>query len=118
MPEWFPTPYTVGWHHSDPNGEDGEGNPEVSYTPPLDEPGTPLKVHAIQPARSTEPEINRVIHDIDLLCPVGTEGKPQDVVDLPDGVQYEVVGWPADWSKGPFHPGFGGVEVQLKRVTG
>lgn len=68
------------------------------------------------PASSTEPEIGRVEHDIDLYAPAGTVSGAGDVVDLPSG-QFEVVGEVLDWTKGPF--GFSpGVVVQLRRVTG
>ena len=107
---------TVGWHTLDSGGVDAEGNPVTEYVPPLDDPGTPTDVITWAPAQTTEPEIGRVVHDIDLyLGPTGT-GRPQDVVDLPDG-QYEVVGWPLDWTHGP-HGYKPGKVIQLKRVEG
>lgn len=105
----------VGWH-TDLGAVDGEGNPIVEYIPPLEEPGSPTEIIGWAPADAAEPEIGRVIHDVDLYIRPGVTGQPQDVVDLPDG-QYEVVGWPLDWTHGPY-PYTPGVIVQLKRVTG
>lgn len=121
----YPTPWVVGWHHSDPDAVDAEGNPGNVYTPELGDSnnpvdGTPVKVMGWAPATSTEPELGRVEHDIDLFCPPGTVSKPNDVVDLPldrSTGRFEVVGWPLDWTKGPF--GFTpGMVVQLRRVQG
>ena len=113
----FPTQYTVGWHTADLSGMDAEGNPATSWTTDLDEAGVSVAVMGWAPARAAEPEIGRVEHDIDLYVPTGTTVGAADVVDLPNG-QFEVVGEALDWSTGPFVPGFGGVVVQLKRVTG
>lgn len=107
---------TVGWHAVDAGAVDPEGNPVVDYVPPLDEPGTLTEVIGWAPADTTEPEIGRVIHDIDLYIRPGGTGQPHDVVDLPEG-QFEVVGWPLDWTHGP-HGYAPGAVVQLKRVTG
>lgn len=122
----YPTPWTVGWHSSTAGDEDAEGNAgESTYTPELgdkDNPvdGAPVKVIAWAPATSTEPQLGRVEYDIDLYCVPGTVGKPNDVVDLPldrSVGRFEVVGWPLDWTKGPF--GFTpGMVVQLRRVEG
>ena len=107
---------TVGWHTVDLGAVDAEGNPVVAYVPPLEDPGTPTTVFGWGFAQAEEPEIGRVIHDLDLFVPADVTGKPQDVVDLPEG-QYEVVGHPLDWTTGPFDYAPGKV-VQLKRVTG
>ncbi len=112
----LPARHTVGWHTVDTGAVDGEGNPVIEYLPSLDEPGTPTAVIGWATPQSTEPEIGRVIHDIDLYIQPGATSQPQDVVDLPDG-QYEVIGWPLDWTRGPFLYAPGAV-VQLKRVTG
>ena len=125
----YPTPWTVGWHHSEPGTEDAEGNTgETTYTPdlgedsdnPLDGIGEPVQVMGWAPATSTEPQIGRVEYDIDLYCTPGTACRPNDVVDLPldrSVGRFEVVGYPLDWTKGPF--GFTpGMVVQLRRVEG
>lgn len=112
----FPTPHTVGWHTASDAAVDAEGNPATTYTPDLDEAGTQVKVIGWAPAQSTEPELGRVEHDIDLYVPPNVVARPADVVELPSG-QFEVVGEPLDWTKGPF--GFApGIVVQLRRVTG
>lgn len=114
----FPTPYTVGWHTHSEGTADAHNNPVSVYTPALNATGTQVAVMGWAPAGSpglsVEPNEARVIHDIDLLVPPGVTGGPKDVVDLPDG-QFEVVGWPDDWTKGPF--GFQpGKVVKLKRT--
>lgn len=113
----FPTPFTVGWHaaSSGPD-EDANGDPVITHTPALDVAGTEVRVMGWAPTASTELQIGRVDHDIDLYVPPSVAAGSGDVVDLPEG-QFEVVGSPLDWSKGPFGftPGF---VVQLKRVSG
>lgn len=121
----FPTPYTVGWHHHSDGDDDGYGETADIYTPPLvDVHGTPVagaptQVHGWAPpgARgNAEPDPERVIHDLDLFVPITVESSPKDIVDLPVG-RFEVVGWPLDYTHGPFSPGFGGLVVRLKKVT-
>lgn len=110
----FPTPYTVGWHHADPDATDAHGNPTTAYTPPLDEDGTEVAVIGWAPVAMTESGTTRVEADLDLFVPPETQSGPNDVVDLPDG-PYEVVGWVEDYTKGPF--GFTpGMVVKLRRV--
>lgn len=127
FPLSYPTPWTVGWHYADTDAVDAEGNPSIVYTPdlgdsddPLDGIGAPVQVMGWAPATSTEPQLGRVEHDIDLFCSPGTQGGPFDVVDLPldrSLGRFEVVGFPLDWTKGPF--GFTpGMVVQLRRVEG
>jgi hypothetical protein len=122
----FPTPWTAGWHTATA-GTDAHNNPtNTTHTPelvdddnnPVD--GTPVKVMCWAPAESVEPGINQVVYDLDLYCPPGTVVNPDDVVDLPldrSVGRFEVVGWPKDFTKGPF--GFTpGMVVQLRRAEG
>lgn len=121
----YPTPWTVGWHTAT-SGTDAHNNPTATtFTPALgddDAPvdGAPVKVMGWAPASSVEPGINQVVYDLDLYCPPGTVVNPDDVVDLPldrSVGRFEVVGWPEDWTKGPF--GFTpGMVVQLRRIQG
>ncbi len=111
----FPTPYIAYWHAYSQGAEDGHGNVgEPTYTPPLDEEGTPTPVIFIAPGGSTEPNEVRVEHDLDIGVPPAVTATPNDVVDLPEG-QFQVVGYLADYTKGPwgFNPG---KVVKLKRV--
>lgn len=109
----FPTPFTVGWH-SATRTESPLGEDVISYSPPLDQPGTPRDVIGWAPTQATEPEVGRVVGMLDLLVPDGFHAGPDDVVDLPDG-RFEVVGHPMSYSTGPFGFTPGGV-VQLRRV--
>ena len=122
----FPTPFTVGWHHATESGEDGYGDPNIVYTPPLEDDngqpvtGAPVRVHTWAPpgARGMpEPDPGRVIHDLDLFVPPGTACSPSDVVEVPGMGRFEVVGWPLDYTTSPFAPGLGGLVVELKRIT-
>lgn len=117
----FPTPYMVGWHTHSDGAEDAHGNPVTVYTPPLVDvdgdpvDGTPVAVMGWAPTRTEEPNEARIQADIDLFVPPTVTGGPKDVVDLPEGA-FEVVGWPEDWSNGPF--GFTpGKVVKLKRTA-
>ena len=113
----FPTPHTVGWHSYTAGVEDDHGNPgEATYSPGLDEPGTPTAVIFIAPGGSSEPNVVRVEHDLEIgLPPDATVGAPQDVVDVPGVGRFDVVGYPDDYTLGPF--GFTpGKIVKLRRV--
>ena len=120
----FPTLVTVGWHQyqSGATGTDayGETPPDPVYVPPLSSPGTSINVIGVAP-RTTEhmpmSGHDRIITNKTMYaavgCPVGT----YDYIDLPEG-QYMVEGIAEDWATlNPFAP-FGGVEYQLRRVTG
>lgn len=123
----FPTPFTVGWHAAvTPAGDD----PETTYTPALlddsDQPvnGTPVKVIGWAPAgsrgQSVEPEVGRVLWELDLYVPPGVVSQAADVVDIPldrSFGRFEVVGMAEDFNHGPFGFTPGGV-VRLKRVSG
>lgn len=115
----FPTPYVVGLHVWAGAGEDTHGNPVESYTPPLNQPGTPYAVIGWSVPSSTEPAVaghDRVVVDVELLTPPGFPAKPRDVIDLPSG-QFEVVGEVRDYTTGPFGFAPGGV-ANLRRVDG
>ena len=117
MSSVYPTPWVVGWHTYTPGVEDSHGNiGESTYEPPLDEDGEPRRVIYIAPGGSSEPNEVRVEHDIDLGVPADFTAHPNDVVDLPEG-RFEVVGYPADYTRGPF--GFQpGKVVELRRIQG
>lgn len=110
----FPTPYTVGWHTHSEGAVDAHDNPVSVYAPALNLTGTQVAVMGWAPTQTTESNESRVQADIDLFVPPSVSGGPKDIVDLPEG-QFEVVGWPEDWTKGPF--GFTpGKVVKLKRT--
>lgn len=116
-PDW-PTPFTVGHHVYSPGGPDPHRNP-ASYSPPLDEPGTPVPVYGWSTPSTTEPKLaghDRTIVDIELTAPAFTP-KPQDYIDLPDGQQCEVIGVEQDYNHGPFDWAPGSV-TNLRKVDG
>lgn len=115
----FPTPYKVGWHTHSAGAADARGNTTSVHTPALNVQGTPVDAIGIQPAGTAEPDAVRVEHDLELLLPARSTGKPKDVVDvfLDKSIgQFEVDGYVQDSSYGPFAPGFGGVVVKLRRL--
>jgi hypothetical protein len=93
---------------------------EPVYTPPRDQPGTPVKVYGWAVTTTREPSApgpsphNMVVTEVDLFAPPGFTIAPHDVVDLPDG-QYEVIGDPQTFQQGPFGSTLGTV-VALKKV--
>lgn len=115
----FPLRYTVGIHTMSTTGLDAHRNPAKVYTPPLDQPGTPVKVYGWSTPFTTEPKLaghDRVIVDVELLVPPGFPSAPGSVIDLPVG-QFEVIGEIQDYTRGPFGWEPGGV-VNLRRITG
>ena len=111
----IPAPYTVTRAPFLPGATDAHGNPVDSW-------GTPVSVavHAwAPPSADTEPGDpgrSAVVRDLDLYAPAGTTGKDRDrwVVD---GVTYEQVGYPEDYTKGPWQWA-AGVRINLQRVEG
>lgn len=116
----FPLRHTVGVHLMTTSGVDAHRNPVKTYTPPLDQPGTPVKVYGWSVPSTSEPLIpghDRVIADIQLLIPPGFPAGPSSVIDLPSAGQYQVIGEQQDYTTGPF--GFRpGSVLNLRRITG
>ena len=111
----LPTPYTVTRAAFTPGATDAHGNPVDSWDTPVT-----VAVHGwVPPSADTDPgdpARSAVVRDLDLYAPAGTTGGPRDhwVVD---GVTYEQVGHPEDYTKGPWQWA-AGVRVNLKRVEG
>ena len=112
----IPAPHAVTRAAFTPGSADAHGNPIPAW-------GTPasVSVHAfVPPGADTEPDDparSAVVRDLDLYAPAGTVGLPQDrwVVG---GVTYEQVGYPEDFTHGPWATNFAGVRINLKRVEG
>lgn len=120
----FPTPYTVGVHAYSSTSVGGYGRDVPTWTPPKDEPGTPQAIHGWASPSSTEPKLaghDRVEVQIEMYVPAAFQAGPHDVIDL-NTVQYEVIGYPEDYTGSPwaFLPGgfVGGRVVNLRRVEG
>lgn len=110
----FPTPYTVLTEAYSGSTYDAHGNYTDSWLAPVEQPVigwyTPV---------STEPKIagrDQVIVDLALMTPPGFVIGPLDRVTVA-GVRFEVIGYPEDYTHGPFNfnPG---LVVNLKRVEG
>jgi len=122
----YPTPYTVGYHVRNPDGPD-PFREAPSYTPPKGEAGIPVPVIQWEAAVSnTAGNDGRQLlgHDrtevsVKLYVPPEFSPAPGDLIDLPSGPagQYEVVGYPEDYTTGPFRWA-AGWRLNLKRVEG
>ncbi|MGB6116470.1 MAG: hypothetical protein WBF97_15465 [Comamonas sp.] len=108
----FPTPYTVQRIRRTQSGENALGQP--IYT----ESTTSIAVHGWEPAsqeeRYTAALAGRTVSDLKLLSPTG-DFKSSDAVII-NGVTYEVDGEAANYTNGPFVPGFGGFVIGLRKV--
>ena len=95
-------------------GLDAHNNPIEGWSEP-----EPIKVYGWEVPRTAEPlraGHDRVIVDLSMFVPPGTEIDAHDKVVLQDR-EYEVVGEVEDAGNGPF--GFDpGATVQLRRVEG
>lgn len=111
----LPTPYVVSREPITPGAMDAHGNPADAWGPSVD-----VLVHGwAPPAADKEPgddNRNSVIRDLDLYAPAGTTGGPRDRWTV-DGVPYLQVGYPEDYTRGPWQWA-AGVRINLKRVEG
>lgn len=108
----FPTPYTVQRIRRTQTGENALGQPV--YADSI----TSVAVHGWEPTsqeeRYTAALAGRTVSDLKLLSPTG-DFKSSDAVVI-NGATYEVDGETADYTNGPFVPGFGGFVIGLRRV--
>lgn len=110
---WLKPRFTVShsaWTEETP---DGWGSPTRGWADPV-----VVEVFGWAPP-SPDTEIRDIgtgtRRDLDLYAPTGFT-RPRDRVTV-DGVLYECVGWPEDYTHGPF--GFeAGYRINLKRVEG
>ncbi len=109
-----PTPYTVlreAWAPS----TDAHGNESDGWAAAVS-----VAVHGWSPpsadAEPFEPGRSPVVRDLDLYAPAGTAGGPRDRWTV-DGVVYDAVGYPEDFTRGPWQWA-AGVRVSLKRPEG
>lgn len=115
----FPLRHTVGVHLMTQSGMDAHRNPVKTYRPPLNQPGTPVKVYGWSVPDTLEPIVpghERVMVDVQLLVPPGFPAVASSVIDLPAG-QFQVIGEQQDYTNGPFAFRPGGV-LHLRRITG
>lgn len=111
----LPTPYVVKRAAFVAGATDAHGNPRESWAAPVD-----VAVHGWAPPAAdkepSDPGRSAVIRDLDLYAPAGTTGGSRDRW-MVDGVLYEAVGYPEDYTKGPWQWA-AGVRINLKRVEG
>lgn len=116
----FPTLFTVGTHTYSAGSDDGYNISTDTWTPAKGVAGSQQEVYGWSTPSTTEPKLaghDRVTVDIELLAPPEFTVGPHDLVDLPGEGQFEVIGYPEDFTKGPF--GFQpGVVVNLRKVEG
>lgn len=110
----LPAPYTVYREPYVPGGVDAHGDPVGTWGDPI-----AVAVHGwAPPSPDAEPITGRsaVERDLDLYAPAGTAGAPKDrwVVG---GVEYSQVGWPEDFTNGPWQWA-AGVRINLLRIEG
>lgn len=111
----FPTPFVVQREAFVAGGVDAHGNPAEGWSTPVDVPVFGWS----PPAADREPfETARgaVQRDLDVYGPAGTGGAPRDRWTV-DGVLYEAVGYPEDFTHGPWLWD-AGVRISLVRVEG
>jgi hypothetical protein len=117
----LPLRHEVGLHSYSAGGIDGYGCTIPVYTPPRESPGIVEKVYGWVVSSSTEPHVDAgrsdlVVTDVELFASPDFQVSAYDLIDLPDG-QYEVMGQPEDYTRGPFGSALG-VLVKLRRVEG
>lgn len=117
-PEW-PTPHTVQYWEYTPGGPDPHRDPP-SFSPALDDPGTPIPVYGWAIPSTTSPNLaghpDRVSADADLSVPPTFTPTPRSLIALGAG-RFEVLGVVQDYNHGPFDWQPGNV-VTLRKVDG
>lgn len=105
--------YNLGLKRLLERATDDFGNPVVGYAPVVD-----LPVFAVAPWGSTEPMQGRDETDtrVEVFCPPATVLSARDVLVI-DGLDYDVIGVVADYTRGPFGSNFG-VVYTARRVEG
>lgn len=111
----FPARYTVQTAAYVPGQKDAHNNDVDAWASPVDQPA----IGWASP-NSAQPKYmgaTRTIIDVELYVPVDFVCGPRDRVTLTDGKVYEAVGYPEDYTHGPFDfaPG---LVVNLVRVEG
>lgn len=113
---WLPTPYAIQRRPRISGAKDSHGVPLATYGPP-----EPIPVHGWSPplvdVEPLEPgRADQVARWLDVYAPVGTPGGPLDQWTV-EGVLYEQVGHPGDFTHGPWQWA-AGLRIRLRRVEG
>lgn len=111
----FPATRTVQRLARVDGAQDAYGDTADAWAEPVD-----VLVHAWAPPSAdgspVEEARNAVTRDLDLYAPAGTTGAPRDRW-IVGGVTFEQVGWPEDYTNGPWSWS-AGVRINLKRTEG
>lgn len=95
---------------------DAHGNQTDSWAAATD-----VKVYGWAPASADReiPEQGRdgIQRDVDLYAPAGTTSTPRDRWTL-NGLTFEAVGHPEDFTNGPWQVGHAGLRISLIRIEG
>lgn len=111
----IPTPYTLGLRRYVAGTKDAHGNTGATFSDP-----EPLPAHFVAPGSMTEPaQTNRDLSLVAYTIGVqpGTLVTERDRV-LVDGIEYEIDGRPADWTRGPWSDTRGGIIIELRKAEG
>lgn len=113
----IPTPWTVLVRRFQSGATDPLGNPAKSWGNP-----EPLLVHGIQPGAMAEPgEPGRDADEVlwSVLAPAGSSVESRDKVILPGMPdEFDVIGHPKDYTRGPWANPVAGIVVELGHVEG
>lgn len=118
---FLPTPWTVHLWEKSAGGPDPHRHP-ATFTPALDQPGTPVQVIGWYTPAVDDPYLighpDRTVVSVLLLAPPGFAPAPGSLIGLPSGPagRFEVIGT-RDYNHGPFGFTPGNV-VGLKLVEG
>lgn len=112
----FPTPHVLGVRRLTSGSTGAHGNATKTLADPID-----WHVHALVPGSMQEPnQPNRDLSIVawSVLAPKSEQVPTADDVVVLDDEDYEVVGDPQDFTRGPWSAPFAGVVVELTRSEG
>lgn len=113
---WLPTPYAIMRTPRISGAKDALGVPVVTYGPPVATPVHGWSPPLVDTENGDPGRADMVSRFLDVYAPVGTPGGPLDRWSV-EGVIYEQVGYPSDYTHGPWQWS-AGLRIRLKRVEG
>ena len=108
--------FTLGVRRFVDGAVDAHGNPVSSFAGPVG-----WLVWSLAPGANVEPgAANRDLSAVEwtVFAPAGGNAPGERDRVVVDGVEFEVEGRPADWTRSPFDRNVGGLSVMLRRVEG
>lgn len=112
----YPTPWTITRYPCIPGDDDGLGNEEPTFGPPVTQRIQGYYMPSVY--EQLGQYVSREIVDVLMFVPPDFVGGPRDQYSIPGQPgKFEQIGHVRDYTKGPY--GFKpGMLVELKRVTG